>query len=328
MFSMRLVAAVIACALSVTFPALTNAGGPRNARSAGTCPAFADFNWKKLGAAWNERIVWSAEDEQNALARHKGIRGPIPLPDLSRAEVTLSLTVGAGHTQEYPTETSSFVWKEAGKWQIDRVDHGRTWHVSPEPPGSRIKMDEAWHEKQRRNHHQGPLAALKAAEIEQALTDPCLASQSDSPPMQIPTKKGPGEPCWGGTGTTILIRRGTDTRIISDYCGRWAAGRLMSAVMYGQVDPEFSVRQSIRDSRSGVRSIKKMWWGKHGYPYMHAVCGVAEGDDGRNRRFVYRTNEHGGKWRTQLTVETNGKSDEDLDYDWLRFNCAASRGQG
>jgi hypothetical protein len=237
--------------------------------------------------------------------------------------VTLSLTVGAGETQEYPTETSSFVWKEAGQWQLDRVDHGRTWHVSPEPPGSPVKMDALWQEQQRRHQYAGPLASSKVAEVEQALADACLDAQSDSPPTQIPTKSDPGAPCWGGTGTTIVIRRGSDTRVISDYCGRWAAGRLMSVVMYGQVDPEFSVRQAVQRSTSGIRTIRKLWWGKYGYPYVHVICGIGEAENGTERRLLYRTNTHGGKWRTDLSVEQSSERDS-FEQDWLRFNCAQS----
>lgn len=285
------------------------------------CAAFADFDWKKLGRGWNDRRTWNARDQQLALSRHREIRGPVPLPDLSGAEIVLSLTAGASETQEYRTETSSFVWRDEGKWQIDRVDYGHTWHVSPEPPGSPITMDDLWQEQQKRYQHKGPLVASKAAIIDQALADPCLTAQSDLPPRQIPTKRGAGEFCWGGTGTTIVITRAASTRVISDPCGRWAAGDLMSAVMYGQVDPEFSLRETVQTGQNDIRSIQNLWWGKYGYPYVHVICGLAKGADGSDRRLLYRTNVHGGKWRREVSVETRGRSVAEFEQEWRRFKC-------
>lgn len=315
---------------SATVPAAGMGARPTKAQLE-ACPAFAKFNWRKLEKMGALRVTPDPAWAERSHANHVSIRGPYPMPDLSRAETALSLTVGGGETQEHPTSTSSFVWREkGGQWQIDRVDYGYTWPISPPHPLSGIVTDEKWHEEQRRNHFRGPLAAYHVRQIEEALADPCLALQPDAPPNQMPQKGKPEAPCWGGTGTTIAIRQPSGIRLISDRCGRWAAGLLMNGVMYGRPDQGFVVREALK-ARLGREPGEglALYEGKDPYPYVAAICGrLGPADAGAADRLIHSTHSYGGRLQVKLLIESDTSLQAgEFAEEWKLMGCDKAEGQ-
>jgi hypothetical protein len=225
--SLALVSAPAAAATPAAFPIPTKA-------QIAQCPKLAGIDWKKvrrrIAKAERERPPVPAEADE--FARHREIRGSRGLPDLSRAEIVLDVAIGSGETQEIPTSTSSFVWKEpGGQWQISRVDY-TSWPPDPLPPGAGV-MDEAWAEREQRPLTEGPLSPDQAEALDKVLADPCFAIQPAGMPWSLPMKDGTEQPCTGMIGGAVRMKTAAGVRWISDPCGRGYGFELSSLVMYG-----------------------------------------------------------------------------------------------
>jgi hypothetical protein len=210
------------------------------------CPKLAGIDWKKV-----RRGIEQAERADGGVAvadefaEHRRIRGPRPLPDLGRAEIVLDVTIGPGETQEYPTSTSSFVWKApGGAWQLSRVDHSSA-SPSPLPPDSGVVMDAAWNEAARRPVTEGPLAEDQAQALDRLLADPCFAAQPDVMPWRLPMKDGTERQCSGPIGGTVRMRTAAGLRSLSDPCGSGYGFDASRLVMYGRLDTATVLRRSL-----------------------------------------------------------------------------------
>ena len=292
------------------------------------CPAFATFNWRKLDKAGALHLKTDPAAAARRAGEHKRIRGPYAVPDLSRAEVTLSLTVGSGETQSSPVHTSSFLWRDdRGRWFIDRVDYGPAWAPAPLPPDATVPAGDRWLEHEQREAFRGPLAPNQVKQLEAALSDPCLQIQPDAPPLQIPVKGKPQPPCVPGTGASLTIHSATATRLIGDRCGRWAAGALMQAVMYGTPDPAHVVAEALR-ARQGPDFIRReilLRRGNSHFPYVEVLCGsIDPRARPMPRHLIYtRDSSPSGKPRTELLLE---EDDPDFRQQWLRLGCDPAQG--
>ena len=278
------------------------------------CPHLARVNWRRVS-----RDLAEAQRENPGIAYdydddHRRIRGPWPLPDLGRAEIVIDIAIGSGETQEYPTSTSSFVWREpGGRWQVDRVDHVIA-SPPPPPPGS-PPMTEEDVARQMRPVTRGPISAGQAEAIERALADPCFAIQPDVTPFHLPLRTGQIDSCYGAISRTVRIRRGTETRQVSDICGRWPSHALANAVMYATLDLATFLDQAARaqfpNAEIRVASRREgRRWGM--YP---SFCGELI-VDGRTVPMVYSRWYDHGRYRNDLYVP----GEADFDYNW-RSRC-------
>lgn len=203
----------------------------RSNRALATC----ELSLQIIDRARLDSVDLQASGERTA-AEHARVRGGAFTPPAD-AEIVLSIYAGASHTQNEPTETSSYVWKGAdGAWRVDRMDYRPRFSPQPQQAGQ-APLGPAELEAARRTPSTGHLAPEQAAEIEAALADPCLAAQPDYVPTTVPWPDGRSDNCWGGVGGLIEIRRGARVRRIADSCARWAAGRLMREVMYARAGP-------------------------------------------------------------------------------------------
>jgi hypothetical protein len=320
----RLAGLAIALAVLAT-PALARGGSnpvPTQGQLA-ACPDFSRFNWRKL----EREGALHLKADANAIARsadaHKRIRGPYALPDVARADVTLSVAVGAGETQSSPVHTSSFVWRDdRGRWFIDRVDYGPAWTPAPLPPDATPPQGDQWIEYEQREAFRGPLNPDQVQRLEAALADPCLQIQPDAPPLQIPVKGRPDAPCLPGTGAALTIRSAAGTRLIVDRCGRWAAGELMNAVMYGTPDPTHVVAEALR-ARRGADFIADeilLRRGNSPFPYVQVLCGsINPRARPMPKHLIYtRDTSRDAKPRTELLLE---ESDPNFHAQWVRLGC-------
>jgi hypothetical protein len=209
------------------------------------CPHLARVDWRRVShdlAEWERAHPDTPYDFD---AEHRRIRGPWPLPDVSRAEIVIDISIGPGETQEYPTSTSAFVWREpGGQWQVDRVDHVNA-SLPSLPPGSRVMTEEET-ERAQRPVTRGPLSASQAAAIDRVLADPCFAIQPDYTPFHMPLRTGQIDSCYGAISRTVRIRRGSEIRMVSDICARWPSAELANAVMYAGLSLGTLIEQAAR----------------------------------------------------------------------------------
>jgi hypothetical protein len=282
------------------------------------CPKLQGIDWKKVRkrtlAAERQppMVIWDAMEE------HRRIRGPRALPDLARAEVAFDISIGPGKTQEYPTSTSSFVWREkGGPWQLDRVDE-TTSAPSPPPPNSGVVTDAAWNELARRPHTRGPLSASQAQELDRLLADPCFLAQPDAVPFDLPMKKGNGQPCWGSISSTVRMQSGGRLRLLSDPCGRGYGFDLARIVMYGSLDLGTVVTRALaaRLKRDDI-TVTELKLGKS-RSVATLLCGTAETAASKPLRFTYSQYRRGPYLEETLVFpgETDPMSGESFDRQW------------
>jgi hypothetical protein len=268
-----------------------------------------------------------AERLEREDAAHRSIRGPLPMPDLSRAEIVFSLTIGAGETQDYPTETSSFVWREAdGKWHVDRVDHGWTWPIEPVPPGSSVVMDAQWQALQARAQYAGPLAAQPAAELEAALADVCLKTRMAAAPRLLPyptDRRRP--PCTSPINASVTVRQRAGAIFVGGGCAEGAEAALSHAVMYASPDPGYVFAKllvaEVGEARAG--SLRSVRAAKPLYAQVRGLCAELDRADGHGaERMVYLMDWNGGRERDRLYFETT-TSAGDFRMHWHNMGCDA-----
>lgn len=276
----------------------------------GQCPHLAPVDWRRVArdlAAWRRAHPAAPYDVD---AEHRMIRGPWPIPDLSRAEIAIDIAIGPGETQEYPTSTSAFVWREpGGQWQVDRVDSINT-PPDPPPPGApgmtQDDIERAMHPLTR-----GPLSAEQAATIDRILADPCFAIQPDVTPFSLPLRGGRIDQCSGAISRTIRIRRGAEARNVTDLCARWPSAGLANAVMYAAI-PLATVIEQAAQARfpgkqfriDGLREGRR--WGMS-----PVFCGQIN-VDGRTLPMVFSRWYDHGRYRNDFYVEGDGE----FDYYW------------
>jgi hypothetical protein len=263
------------------------------------CDKFQGIDWKKVRkrmlAAQREPggVIWDRVEE------HRRIRGPRPLPDISRAEIAFDISIGAGETQEYPTSTSSFVWREkGGEWQLDRVDY-TTSPPSPPPPDSGVIIDEAWNELAKRPQTLGPLSTAQAQALDRLLADPCFKAQPDILPFAVPYKKRGDQPCSGTISSTVRMHAGGRIRLLSDPCGRGYGFELARIVMYGSLDLGTVLTRAlaVRLKRNDI-TITDAKVGKSG-SVANLLCGTAAAPGLEPLRFTFRQ-----YWRGPYAEET------------------------
>jgi hypothetical protein len=209
------------------------------------CPHLARVDWRRIARELAEAQRGAPAPSHDVDVEHRRIRSPWPLPDFSRAEIVIDIAIGSGETQEYPTWTSAFVWREpGGQWQVDRVDHVRA-PLPSLPPGSPVMTEEEI-ERAQRPATRGPLSASQAAAIDRVLADPCFAIQPDYTPFQMPLRTGGIDSCYGAISSTVRIRRGSETRLVSDICSRWPSAELANAIMYAAIGLGTLIEQTAR----------------------------------------------------------------------------------
>ena len=283
------------------------------------CPHLARADWRKVSRDLAEARRNPSGTPYDVDAEHRMIRGPWPIPDLSRAEIAIDIAIGPGETQEYPTSTSSFVWREpGGAWQVDRVDSINT-PPDPPPPGApgmtREDIDRAMHPVTR-----GPLSAEQAATIDRILADPCFAIQPDVTPFSLPLRGGQIDSCYGAISRTIRIRRGAETRNVTDLCARWPSAALANAVMYAALGLDTLLDQAAQAQFpgkafriDGLREGRR--WGTS-----PVFCGQIT-VDGRTLPMLFTRWYDHGRYRNDLYVQGAGE----FDYYW-RNGCAPPTG--
>lgn len=263
------------------------------------CPHLARVDWRRVSRDLAQRERAPSAASRDFDAEHRRIRGPWPLPDLSRAEIAIDIAIGSGETQEYPTSTSSFVWREpGGQWQVDRVD-SISASLPPPPPGT--VMEPGWEERAKRPVTRGPLSPPQAATIDRVLADPCFAIQPDYTPFQMPLRTGQIDSCYGAINSTVRIRRGTETRNVSDICSRWPSAELANAVMYAALSFGTLIEQTARTRfPDGEIRIVSMREGRRTsiYPF---YCGELE-VGGRAIPVMFQDLRSGGLPRRDLYV--------------------------
>ena len=284
------------------------------------CPKLAAIDWKKVRRrAEAEKSGSAGFVPKDPLAEHRRIRGPRPLPDLSRAEIVLDVTIGPGETQEYPTSTSSFVWKEpGGAWQLSRVDEA-TSPPSPPPPGSGVVIDAAWNALARRPVTDGPLSRAQAEALDALLADPCFAAQPDVVPWSVPMRKGPDQQCSGFIGGTVRMRTRERVRVISDPCGRGYGFDLSRIVMYGGLDTETWIARAVAE-RLGREDFElaDLRMGKSG-SVAQLVCGSVTPGGGAKARFTWKRYMRGPYAEDELVVEGDARGGvSDFEAHWAR----------
>jgi hypothetical protein len=255
-------------------------------REIARCEKLQGIDWKKV----RKQALADARTgaPYDPLDEHRRIRGPRPLPDLGAAEIVFDVSIGPGKTQEYPTSTSSFVWREkGGAWQLSRVDH-TTFPPEPLPPDSGVVMDRAWNELAMRPVTEGPLSTDQAKALDRILADPCFAAQPDMVPFAVPRKKGPPEPCWGVINTGVRMRAGGRDRFLSDPCGRGYGFDLARIVMYGTIDTGVVIQRAlaVRLKRDDV-VITEAKLGKSG-SIAQMVCGTVAAPGLEPLRFTWK----------------------------------------
>ena len=317
-----LAAALSMAVLSMTLPAQPGLARIPTGKELAACPEFARFDWKKLDRM-GALVLDPAAGEAARTEFHRKIRGPIPIPDLARAEIVLSLAVGSGETQETPTSTSSFVWKEpGGEWQIDRVDWRMAHEPAPPEPGQPAPSAEDI-EREARGQARGPLDQGRVKELEEGLNDPCLPLQPDAPPLQVPVKGEPIAPCWPGTGAGLVVRRGGTLRAISDPCGRWAAGRIMQAVMYGYVRQDHLVREYLRERiGSAADEELKFAFGNSPDEALAVICGIHAAGPGK--RFLIVMKRHDTRQKSILLESDRDAGAPGFGEQWSSNRCDAA----
>jgi hypothetical protein len=287
------------------------------------CPHLARVDWQRVShdlAEWQRAHPAAPDDFE---AEHRRIRGPWSLPDLSRAEIAIDIAIGSGETQEYPTSTSSFVWREpGGQWQVDRVD-SISASLPPPPPGT--VMEPGWEARAKRPVTRGPLSPPQAATIDRVLSDPCFAIQPDYTPFQMPLRTGQIDSCYGAINSTVRIRRGTETRSVSDICSRWPSAELANAVMYAALSFGTLIEQTARARfPDGEIRIVSMREGRRTsiYPF---YCGELE-VGGRAIPVMFQDLRSGGWPRRDLYVpgERNRWSDS-FEETWRMFCTPAEQ---
>ncbi|TMJ19820.1 MAG: hypothetical protein E6G92_08645 [Alphaproteobacteria bacterium] len=242
------VPALVMVALLAGSPAPARTGEDRRVPTAAElrqCPHLARVDWRRVARelAEGERDRPAAPYDYDA--EHRRIRGPWPLPDIGRAEIVIDIAIGPGETQEYPTSTSAFVWREpGGQWQVDRIDHISA-SLPSLPPGSPVMTEEEI-ERAQRPATRGPLSASQAAAIDRVLADPCFAIQPDYTPFHMPLRTGQIDSCYGAINSAVRIRRGSETRLVSDICSRWPSAELANAVMYAAIGLGTLIEQTAR----------------------------------------------------------------------------------
>jgi hypothetical protein len=237
----------------LTGPAPAHEAGQRvpTAGELRQCPHLARVDWPRVA---RELAEWKRDHPAPSYdfdTEHRRIRGPWPLPDIGRAEIVIDIAIGPGETQQYPTSTSAFAWREpGGQWQVDRVDHVRA-SLPPPPPGA--VMEEGWEERAKRPVTRGPLSPAQAATIDRVLADPCFAIQPDYTPMGLPLPDGRIESCYGAISRTVRIRRGAETRLVSDLCAHWPSAALAHDIMYAALSLGTLVEQAARARFPGAQ---------------------------------------------------------------------------
>jgi hypothetical protein len=263
------------------------------------CEKLQGIDWKKVrkralaAARQPARVVWNRVEE------HRQIRGPRPLPDVSGAAIAFDIYIGPGKTQEFPTSTSSFVWREpGGSWQLDRVDYS-VIPPSPPPPDSGVVVDAAWNELAKRPQRLGPLSAAQAQALDRLLADPCFQAQPDILPFVLPLKKGRDQPCYGSISNTVRMQSGGRVRLLSDPCGRGYGFELARIVMYGSLDLGTIMTRAlaVRLKRNDI-TITDAKVGKSG-SVATLLCGTAAATGLEPLRFTFRQ-----YWRGPYAEET------------------------
>jgi hypothetical protein len=280
------------------------------------CPKLAPVDWKTVRRRVEKADLASpAAPAADPLAEHRRIRGPRPLPDLGRAEIVLDVAIGPGETQEYPTSTSSFVWKEpGGAWQLNRVDQTSA-PPSPLPPGWGVAMDAAWNEAAQRPLTEGPLGADQAQALDRLLADPCFAAQPDVMPWDLPMKHGPDEVCSGLIGGTVRMRTSAGVRYLSDPCGRGYGFEASRLVMYAQLDRAAWVGRALakaldRDdlALTGLKS------GKSG-TVAELICGSVSAPGQASMRFIWKLYMRGPYAEEELVFERDAQRAGIADFE-------------
>jgi hypothetical protein len=281
------------------------------ARELRQCPHLARADWRRV----SRDLARRQRDNPGGPAydpneEHRRIRGPWPLPDLGRAEIVIDIAIGSGETQEFPTSTSSFVWREpGGAWQVDRIDY--VFASPPPPPPGSPPMSAEDLARSMRPATRGPLSREQAEAIDRVLADPCFAIQPDVTPFELPLRTGQGDRCYGAISRTVRIRRGAETRLVSDICGRWPSHALANAVMYAALGLDSHIAQTLRarfpDAEIGIASLREgRRWGTS-----PAYCGELT-VDGRAVPMVFRRWYDHGRYRNDLFVP----GETDFDYYW------------
>lgn len=253
------------------------------------CPDFAGFDWPAMAKKGLLRL--DPQSRRAAItAEHQQVRGPIALPEIDEAIVSLAIVMRPGETQDSPSWTSAFVWKgRSGAWQVDRVDWYEAGEIVPRSPGETLTPEEA--DRRMRTHRQGPLNETKSTQLEAALSSPCFAIQPDAPPLFVPMKGSPAAPCYPGAGGALVVTREGADRLIVDPCARWQAGKLMEMVQYAEVSAEQLALEALRSRLGGNFSDELVAVrGQSREVSTDIICGrYGLGRRGAPRRFIVKT---------------------------------------
>ena len=262
----RILLLLSAVSISSSAPATESGSVPIPTRKQlKACPNFADLDFRRIAAG---RILPSAGWREKMDLRHAQTRGPFGAFEApADARITLRIWAGGSETQQVRTDTSSIVWLDReGIWQLDRVDYA----AGGPPPPPRLPSQSAdgtmlfvpytpdEQERLKRQRYHGVLEPQRAYAIEATLRNPCFALQPDAMPFELPVKRGKPlrPPCSGVIGGTIEIRWADGRRRdVTELCGGFYAGGIISAVMYARSMAEDSATRAECDPLRGAGDL-------------------------------------------------------------------------
>ncbi|HVY85644.1 MAG TPA: hypothetical protein VG943_10955 [Caulobacterales bacterium] len=188
------------------------------------CPALRDIDFERLGASWDERSLHEARQALRATDQ----------PQLGDADIVLRFYAPPGFGGGESTWVTAR--RVGGAWRIAREDR-RLEPAAPEPPSLSVHSIDMRAQRSRAPMitREGPLEAERAARIESALADPCLAREPDAAPAVLPLRGGHDEPCYDGAPFFLQIERAEGVRTLLHVCEtRWRAGDIMRALESAQ----------------------------------------------------------------------------------------------
>ena len=153
-------------------------------------------------------------------------------PDLGDADTVIRFFAPPGFGGDISTWTTAR--RVNGVWQFVRDDHSR---IPPPPPPPPEDFEGPFWDMRRgpgRSEFyrlQGRLEPDRAAVLEAALNDPCLAREPDLGPAVLQLRSGKTQPCFDGAPFFLQIETVQGVRTFVHLCEtRWLAGSIMRAL--------------------------------------------------------------------------------------------------
>jgi hypothetical protein len=181
------------------------------------CPGLANVDFARLSA---DDGTWRGQVRDLLRATDQ--------PQLGDADIVIRFHAPPGFGGASSTWTTAR--RVNSVWWFTREERALTT-ASPEPPAPNVIDMRASRPRSPIVTTEGRLAAEKAAAIEAALADPCLAREPDSAPAMLPIRGGHDEICMDGAPFFLQIERAEGVRTFAHSCmTRWRAGEIMRAL--------------------------------------------------------------------------------------------------